>query len=754
VSDQPLLSEPDARAYRLLQADLVATRNLLDRQVRQLTRLNALSTRLDRSEADSSTSEAFAEAILDVLDTGFGAVWVLEEAGPDAAGFHAVGAPVPEPGWSSAAAAVARLVHGPRARSLRELPTGMLRGVDLYDVMVCGAVDRVGRTVAVLLAAHTAATTGMDDPPGAETLEVLGLLAERCATYIDARRDWALISGQMGQLQASEQRLDRVLRGTNDGWWDWDTRGGRCTLSARWFEMLGHPDPRTTTVDGFWHASVHEDDRAGFLDRLDEALARGPDTLTAELRLVRLDGTALPVLLRGTVSRDERGAVTRFAGSVLDLTERKRLEEDVQRMAYIDALTDLPNRRLLLDRLAESIRRSAATGVRCGLLMVDLDHLKALNDHRGHAAGDELLREVARRLRGAVRTTDTVARLGGDEFVILLDAMPSSEGHARELAASLAGDVLAALDEPYALTAGVHRTTASIGVAVSTRDATTPEVLLHRADVAMYEAKSGGRARVEVYGTELESRAGQRASIQDRLARQFAEDRIRLGYRAVLDADGAVAGVDALMRWDDGSEITVSELTAVAGRNDLIASLGRWAVTEVAEEVAGWTSGNRDGVRVSVRVPAHHVLYPRFVDSLADALDSVGGGLERIRVNVLAEEVTEVRAALADRMAEQSDRGLRFSLLGFGAGSCSLMDLQALPVDEVRVPAALLAADGGRAPVVAAAVLDLCAGLGVRVVAEGVDDPASRAALHDRGVRYVQGDAVAPWVDSLVELSA
>jgi diguanylate cyclase (GGDEF)-like protein/PAS domain S-box-containing protein len=752
VIDQSLTSQPDARAYRLLQAELVAARNLFDRQVRQLTRLNALGLETTRRTDPRPVAETFAEAVVEVLDTGLGAVWVLDPTEASSSSFHVVGAVVPEPGWAGAAAAVASLAPGRRAVAVRDLPPGLLRGVDLYDVMVCPAVDRSGQVVAVLLSAHTSATAGMDDPPGAETLEVLELLAERCAAQVDTSRDWRVISDQVALLAGSEQRLERVLRGTNDGWWDWDPRGGRCTLSARWLEMLGHPDPRTTTVEGFWHTSVHGEDAPAFLDQLDAALARGPDSLSTELRLRRVDGTFLPVLVRGTVTRDESGAVTRFAGSILDLSERKRFEEYVERLAYIDPLTDLPNRRLLLDRLAESLRRASATGVRCGLLMVDLDRLKVLNDERGHAAGDELLQEVARRLRESVRTNDTVARLGGDEFVILLDGLPTSESHSWELARGVAAKVLEAVDAPYVMSGGVHRSSASIGVVVSPSAPTTPEALLHRADLAMYEAKAGGRDRVEVYARDLESRAGRRVGIEERLRREFDEDLLSIGYRAVRDIDGALIGVDAALRWASGEELTVADHSAVAGRSELIAALGRWAVRAVATEIGGCDSTLPAGVRVSVRVPTHHVMHLRFLDGITHALEDVGCGLDRVRVLVLADTVAELRGTLAERMEELTARGLAFSLLGFGTGACSLQDLQLLPVDEVRVSAGLLLGEGSRSVTVARAVLDLCSQLGIRVVAEGITDGAQRDRATAEGVRVLVGDDTAPMADSILAL--
>jgi diguanylate cyclase (GGDEF)-like protein/PAS domain S-box-containing protein len=292
-------------------------------------------------------------------------------------------------------------------------------------------------------------------------------------------------------LADSEARFRRAIAGANDGIWDWDLRSGTVFYSPRWKEMLGYGDSEIGSSLEEWFGRMHPEDQDAVEAALEAHLKGHTKYFESEFRMQHSSGEWRWMLARGLAERDESGSPSRIAGSLTDITLRKLTEEQFRHGAYHDPLTDLPNRQYFWEELervaAKSVRNSHH---RFALLYLDLDDFKAINDSYGHAVGDEYLREVARRLRGAVRPQDFVARVGGDEFVVLLDDVESDEA-AHEVARRLES----ALAEPVETGLATLRTTVSIGVAVSTPSERDPATLLTQADQAMYEAKRQRKAQ-------------------------------------------------------------------------------------------------------------------------------------------------------------------------------------------------------------------------------------------------------------------
>ena len=745
-STLPPVGEEEARAHRLLQRELVTTRNRLDRQVRQLMRLNALSHDLGHHEHERPMVNTFAEAILDVLDVGFAAVWILDpRVDPDVPRFAACGAEVPDE-WRAAGADLDAILAGMRthrAVALAEAVLTFLPGVQLYDVMAARSLNRDGSPVAVVLAAHTATTVGMDDPLGDEAREVLSLIAERCAEHLDTNRDWNTITSQVRQLRESEERLELVLRGTNDGWWDWDIVHGTCLLSARWQSMLHYPATGNLVRDRFWDSEVHDSDRASFAWLLEQALSGDGDGLETELRLRCHDDSYLPVLVRGTILRDDHGLPIRFAGSILDLSERKRHEAHVNQLAFYDALTELPNRRLLMDRLQQSLLSNARTGQASAVLMIDLDRFKTLNDTHGHAAGDQLLRSVADRLRASVRGHDTVARLGGDEFVVLLENLDGEPGEAARAAEHLAAKVLAALNEPYLLDVGVTHHSASVGVVVTDEPGLVVDTVLKRADVAMYEAKAAGRNAVRIFRPDMQYRVDQRTALETRLREGFEGGQLSMMYQAQVDTMGRLFGAEALMRWhpDDGEPVPPSLFIPVAEESGLIREIGLWSLHEVCRQVVAWRGRVPAGFRVAVNISATEFMNPEFITQVVEALELTGARGSELRLEITeANVVTDLKVA-ADRINLLRSHGIEFALDDFGTGYSSLTYLRQLPVSEVKIDRSYVRRflSDRHDEAIMRAILTLCASLGIRVIAEGVETMDQWHRLMDDDCAHFQG---------------
>lgn len=738
--------EPDARAYRALQRELVETRNRFDRQVAQLKRLNSVAPALQQVD-ERPTAEVFAEAVLDVLDIGFGAVWILPSqaviTGPR---FACLGWAVDEERWAMAGQALDALLHTTASNRAQRITTSLadlLPGVELHDVMAGRCIGRDGAALAVVLSANTPITTGADDAPGADALEILSLLAEKCADHLDASRDWHLIRDQMDQLRESQERLELVLRGTNDGWWDWDLVTGSCIQSARWHAMLGEPYPQSTVTDSFWLDEVHPEDRPGFEALLTATLREGAATVETEVRLRERHGGHLPVLVRGIISHDVAGAPVRFAGSILDLSERKQHEQFVHQLAFYDALTDLPNRRLLLDRLQQALLAADRAHRTTAVLMIDLDRFKSLNDTHGHAAGDELLRAVAQRLRDSVRSEDTVARLGGDEFVVLLSNLDEDHERSQELAEAIGTKILHALAEPYLLSVGVTHHSASVGVAVAHSSSTTPDTALKQADVAMYEAKSAGRNLVRLFRPEMQSRVDHRSEMETRLRAAVERNQLNLMYQVQVDADGSLYGAEALMRWhpDDGEPVPPTIFIPIAEDSGLIREIGPQAFQQACRQAVAWRPFAPEGFRIAVNVSASEFMIADYVAQVVEILASTGALGSEVRLEITEANVVSDLQAAADRMNALRNHGIVFSLDDFGTGYSSLTYLRQLPVDEVKIDRSYVRRflNDRHDEAILKAILNLCTELDIKVVAEGVETEEQWNRLVADGCTYFQG---------------
>lgn len=351
----------------------------------------------------------------------------------------------------------------------------------------------------ILLFAFRAGPEGVREAAGAERLALASfVLFLLYALYVELRvKGYArALERSEALLRQSEERYALAVRGAKDGIWDWDVAAGRVHYSPRWKAMLGYRDDEIGDSPEEWFSRVHEEDRATLQAAIASHVLGHVAHFECEYRIRARDGSWRWMLSRGLAVRNARGEVLRMAGSQTDITDRKDFEERLARQALYDPLTGLPNRTLFFDRLAQVVRRARRDPERgCAVLFVDLDHFKEVNDRRGHAAGDRVLVEAARRLERAVRPGDTVARLGGDEFTVLLEDISGAPD-----AVPVAERLRAEFERPFELEDGPVTVTASIGIAAGTPPERA-EDLLRNADRAMYRAKELGRARFALLET-------------------------------------------------------------------------------------------------------------------------------------------------------------------------------------------------------------------------------------------------------------
>ncbi len=464
----------------------------------------------------------------------------------------------------------------------------------------------------------------------------------------------------------------------------------------------------------------------------------------SELMVRRKNGALFWVELEVVTVQATAEEVTHWVAVGRDITQRKTAEDMIRHLAFYDALTDLPNRQLLLDRLQQALAASARSGQFGALMFIDLDNFKILNDTLGHHMGDQLLQKVASRLTQSVRKSDMVARLGGDEFVVMVDDLSTDADAAAYKARALGEKVLKTLREPFQLNGHQHFATPSIGVASFNGDQNDVGELLKQADLAMYQAKSMGRNTLCFFDPDMQATVSINAAVSSDLRIGLREEQFILHYQPQVDRVGVVTGVEALVRWNHPARGLTwpAEFIPVAEDTGLILPLGQWVLETACEQLAIWAHRPQTAsLSIAVNVSVRQFRHPDFVDMVMAAIKRTG-----IRPHRLKLELTE--SLLADRMEITIDKmgmlkalGVTLSLDDFGVGYSSLSVLKRLPLDQLKIDKGFVAdvlTDPNDAAI-SRAIIALAQSLSLQVVAEGVETQEQRDFLAYQGCDQFQG---------------
>ncbi len=459
----------------------------------------------------------------------------------------------------------------------------------------------------------------------------------------------------------------------------------------------------------------------------------------------RKDGSTFSGWLSITAVAWQPGGAGHYVANLHDITAYKATQDEIRHLAFFDSLTQLPNRRLMEDRLTRLIAAAARSGRRGAILFIDLDHFKSLNDTRGHAAGDRLLVEVATRLRQLVRDGDTVARLGGDEFVVLLGGLAPGSQEAERHARLVADKLQAALAAPVSIGELRYSTSASIGVALFDGHETVSS-LLQQSDLAMYEAKRAGRNTLRVFEGRMLKDASEEAAQAQALWRAFEDGEFELHYQPQFDAGRRVVAAEALLRWRHPQRGLVGpdDFMAVAESTGLIVRIGRWVLETACRQLAAWSApGPCAGIGLSVNVSARQLAEPDFVDHLVRTV--ADAHIDPARLTL---ELTETTVHDVDDTRQKMDAlrglGLGFAMDDFGIGYSSLARLIHLPIRQLKIDRSFVR-DMRRAPaakVLVDTIMAMARSLQVEVVAEGVETAEQLATLQAAGCRVFQGSLV------------
>ena len=438
------------------------------------------------------------------------------------------------------------------------------------------------------------------------------------------------------------------------------------------------------------------------------------------------------------------GALKQIVVNFDDISPRKQAEEKIHHLAFFDALTALPNRRLLMDRLHAALAGSQRSGQHGALLFIDLDKFKTINDVLGHAVGDEMLVEVAARILACVRESDTVARLGGDEFIVLMPDLGQEPEPASQRTAMVAEKIRAALGAPYQLRGSVHHSSPSIGISMYRGAGEGADVLLRQADMAMYKAKDAGRNTLRFFSVAMQTAVETHAALEADLRHAVARGELRLLYQIQVDAGGGALGAEALVRWVHPGRGTVSPLQfiPIAEESSLILAIGGWVLETACAQLARWRQSARHRhLTLAVNVSARQFLQNDFVALVADLLARHGFDAARLKLELTESVVLSDVDDVVAKMHALRALGITLSLDDFGTGYSSLSYLKQLPLDQIKIDQSFvrdIITDPTDA-VMVRTIIDLARNFGLHVIAEGVEADDQLAFLKLHGCSAYQG---------------
>ena len=441
--------------------------------------------------------------------------------------------------------------------------------------------------------------------------------------------------------------------------------------------------------------------------------------------------------------------VTHWVAVGRDITQRKNAEDMIRHLAFYDPLTDLPNRQLLLDQLQKALSQSARTGQHGALMFIDLDNFKILNDTLGHHVGDQLLQQVAQRLKNSVRKTDTVARLGGDEFVVMVDDLSTDAEVAASKSRALSEKVLNMLREPFQILGHQHFATPSIGVTVFNGHQSDVSELLKQADLAMYQAKGMGRNTLCYFDPDMQATVSANAAVGAALRVGLRKKQFVVHYQPQVDRQGVITGVEALVRWQHPERglIYPADFIPVAEDTGLILPLGMWVLETACEQLAAWTEGPQTAnLSIAVNVSVYQFRHPNFVDMVMAAIQRTGIPPHRLKLELTESLLADRMEITIQKMGMLKGLGVTLSLDDFGVGYSSLSCLKRLPLDQLKIDKGFVAdvlTDPNDAAI-SRAIIALAQSLSLQVVAEGVETQEQREFLISQGCDQFQGHLFAP----------
>jgi predicted signal transduction protein with EAL and GGDEF domain/FixJ family two-component response regulator len=576
---------------------------------------------------------------------------------------------------------------------------------------------------------------------------------------------WSLLAGRLHyllrasrtrlELERSKAKLARAQDLARMGSFDWRRHEGGLLMSGEALRVFGFGPHEQVGLRALLRMVPH-DERRGFLRLLHDA-TRHASVLATDVPIVLFDGRQRIIHVEAEPEFNEHGHGAGYTGIVQDVTDRRVAEDKIKQLANFDSLTGLPNRRQLIWRAERALEQARRMNHQCALLLIDLDRFKIINDTLGHAAGDELLVEVGRRLRACVRHSDqvmegaletagvrshrsleAVGRLGGDEFVALLPEVLADADAER-----VAQRVLESLREPIFVAGQECFVTASVGVAIFPRDGHNVVDLLRNSDVAMYSVKAQGKNDAALYSPTLGGQGKAKLELETALHKAIERDELVLHYQPKIDVvRGEMVGVEALMRWHRGDQLVPpGEFIPLAEETGLIVPLSEWALREAARQARQWQQSFGFADSIAVNLPSRLFERSDLVEHIHQSVTAVNVQHRVIQLEITEDNLMKELQNVIPSLHRLNEIGVEISIDDFGTGYSSLAYLTTLPISEVKIDRSFVR-DIGIAPqskAVVTAILALAQSLSLRVVAEGVETMRQATTLRDGGCHVMQG---------------
>lgn len=547
---------------------------------------------------------------------------------------------------------------------------------------------------------------------------------------------------QAQDLKRSEERYALASQAANDGLWEWDLNTGEVYYSRRWKEMLGlDPELEMSSIES-WFERIHPDDYDTVQKALDTYLDKHYDRLDLEYRIRHESGDFIWVSARGLASYDHDDKLLRIAGSQTDITERKRQEVALRYAAFHDVLTGLSNRALLLDRLSNVIDRIKREGEKpAAVMFIDLDRFKFVNDTMGHDAGDQLLKVVANILRSSVRPGDTVSRMGGDEFALLLN-----EVEAERSVTAVAKRVLAALEQPHSIKGRTVDISASIGIFMIHNSEISAEEILRNSDLAMYHAKTSGKGRYEIFGTEQHRKILESLEIETDLRLAIKENQLVAFYQPIIEMDtGRIHTFEALVRWihPEKGMIMPGDFIPVAEKGGLIFSMGEYVLHSVCQQLSLWNKeyGEEKCPNVAINFSVSQLLDDIHFQVIRTTLDRLGNLARKIEFEVTESVIMTDPDLIIERLELLKKTGIHLSIDDFGTGYSSLSYLHKFPFDILKIDRSFVSkiSNDETSCKLIKTMIGLAEDMNLQTIAEGVETSQQFKMLREMGCTLAQG---------------
>jgi diguanylate cyclase (GGDEF)-like protein/PAS domain S-box-containing protein len=445
-----------------------------------------------------------------------------------------------------------------------------------------------------------------------------------------------------------------------------------------------------------------------------------------------------------TAIKTQDGRISNYVATFSDATKNRAATDEIERLAFYDPLTELPNRRLLHDRLRLAFAASHRSGRNAGLLFIDLDNFKNLNDTLGHDVGDVLLQQVAQRLKACIREVDMVARLGGDEFVVLLEGLSSEMPVAVMQTEGVGNKILEVLNQNYQLNIYDYHSTPSIGAIIFNGYEQTIEELLKRIDIAMYQAKATGRNTLCFFDPQMQAVITRRVAMEADLRTALAENQFRLYYQLQSDYNGQVTGAEVLIRWQHPQHGIISpvDFIPLAEETGLIMPIGQWVLETACAQIKAWQDNTHtQHLQLAVNVSARQFHQPDFVEQVCQMLNRHDIKPDRLKLELTESVVLDNVVETIDKMNALRKVGVCFSMDDFGTGYSSLAYLSQLPLDQLKIDQSFVRNIGVKPSdaIIVQTIIGMAHNLEIEVIAEGVETEAQRAFLKRHGCVFYQG---------------